>query len=245
MNYEEELKTILKGSYTNFLTNLGKHMHDPKFIETIKLLSKRKKIAYKTLEVPVTQLIPTQNEIDIHKSIYNPLNDPFLTELYLRTKKGIVAVDSKRIVTCGNGKYIIDGHHRWSQLLALNPQASILALDFYELEDPFQALEYTQIGVFMSIGYMPTATVTGPNLLIVNENILKNYIYQNLKNSAIQIFFKYQPHLRNIYDITEFIFQNLEIIRHKNTPIPNSLPRRIMPQTDEIEQKWFDNIPKI
>ncbi len=245
MNYEQELKKILKGSYTNFVINLGKHIHDPKFIETVKLLSSRKQIAYKTMEVPVTQLIPTQNEIDLYKSVYNPLNDPFLTELYLRTKKGIVAVESKRIVTCGNGKYIIDGHHRWSQLLALNPYAKILALDFYELEDPFQALGYTQIGVIMSKGYIPTAIVSGPNLLTVNEYKLKNYIYQNLNKSISQIFFKYHPQLKNMYDITEFIFQNLEIIRNKNTPIPNSLPRRAMPQTDGIDQKWFDLIPKI
>jgi hypothetical protein len=246
--YELEIQNILKNSYPDFLNNLGKHIHDKKFLDTIKYLSKHNKIAYKTTAVPVLQLIPTQSEIDINKSLLHTLRDPFLAELYIRTNRNIVAVEGKRIVTCGNGKYIIDGHHRWSQLLAINPYASILVLDFYELHDPFLAFKHIQLGIAADAGFIPTEIVKGQNLLTVSENFIRNYVLTNCNNSVLMIVQKYFSKITNKELFANFICRNLEILRSKNTPIPHAMKRHFLPQTSEKDGQignWINYFGKM
>lgn len=110
---QEIVQSVLKDSYSEFITKLGNNIKDSKFQNAIKLLSSFRSVTYNNLETPVTQLLPTQNEIDIDSSLKYPLTDPYTTEVYL--KGGIVAVAGKKLLQqiMENSllMVIIDGHN--------------------------------------------------------------------------------------------------------------------------------------
>ena len=72
------------------------------------------KVTYQTTTLPVKSLKPTQNEIGFDQSIKNILTDQY------GSLKSILAGNANvggPIVTY-NSQYVIDGHHRWSQVYA-------------------------------------------------------------------------------------------------------------------------------
>lgn len=105
----------------------------------------------------VKDLIPTQNEIDITKSLAYPLggevqnynadrmgdvaatwNNYYNTDPVMINKTGIVAYET-------DGKsYIIDGHHRWSGVMCCNPNANIGAYVISGNSAPMEVLKATQ-----------------------------------------------------------------------------------------------------
>jgi hypothetical protein len=249
------VQSILKDSYPEFVAKLGNNINDPKFVAAIKLLSSLRKIEYKSLEVPVTKLIPTQNEIDIEKSLKYPLKDPFTAELYLNG--GIVAVAGNKIITSNNGQYIIDGHHRWSQLYCINPRAMIVSYDLSDVKNPIHALEYTQLGIAGDVGMIPTATVTGGNMLTASKADIYDFIEKNIKPSVVDVFIRkgivkvpvisfstISPSYSPISQIQEYIWNNVQMMQMNNKPIMGAPSRSLMPQTD-IAPNWNMNAPRI
>jgi len=247
------VQNLLKDAYPEFVAKLGQNINDPKFVAAIKLLSSLRKIEYKSLEIPVTNLIPTQNEIDLSKSLSYPLTDPFTAELYLNGK--IVAVAGNKIITSNNGKYIIDGHHRWSQLYCINPNAMIVALDLSDVKDPFQALEYTQLGIAGNTGMVPTAVVKGVNMLTASKQEIYDFIANTIKSSVVDVFIKKGivkmtlggPTPTPTYvlnQIQEYIWNNVALMQARNKPIKGAPSRALMPQTD-MAPEWQQFAPRI
>jgi len=123
--YQNKLQSIFRQEYKSFVAALGGFAKDPKFRAFVKNADEVKSTV-KLVSIPVTKLIPTQNEIDVDKSLKFPLTNASAAQYAL--KGGAVKVAAP-IITF-NGKYIIDGHHRWSQLYAVNKDAKIVAYDF-------------------------------------------------------------------------------------------------------------------
>ena len=74
----------------------------------------------------VKDLLPTQNEIDVEKTL-KILKDPAAITLY---RSGRVETgDAVMTATYGNQLYIIDGHHRWSKVYICNPNGQIQSND--------------------------------------------------------------------------------------------------------------------
>jgi hypothetical protein len=247
------VQNLLKDAYPEFVAKLGQNINDPKFVAAIKLLSSLKKIEYKSLEIPVTQLIPTQNEIDLSKSLSYPLTDPFTAELYLNGK--IVAVAGNKIITSNNGKYIIDGHHRWSQLYCMNANAMIVALDLSDVKNPFQALQYTQLGIAANTGMVPTAVVKGVNMLTATKQDIYEFISKTIKPEVVDVFIKKgivkiisggpTPNPNYILNqIQEYIWNNISMMQAYNKPIIGAPSRALMPQTD-MAPEWQQYAPRI
>lgn len=110
----------------------------------------------------VQDLYPTQNFIGLENSIGFTVNNPDKAgssfKKMLMEKNPEVKVGSA--IWIFEGKYIIDGHHRWSQVYAFNPNAKITAVNFKcsEKLDPKQALAAVQ-GVIASVmGKVPVST---------------------------------------------------------------------------------------
>ena len=76
--------------------------------------------------VPVSNLCPTQNEISLQDSLEKPVANEFNC-IYDLIKGQSVKLGIP-IITC-NGKFIIDGHHRWLQAACVNPDATMETLD--------------------------------------------------------------------------------------------------------------------
>jgi len=241
---QEIVQSVLKDSYSEFIAKLGNNIKDSKFQNAIKLLSSFRSVTYNNLETPVTQLLPTQNEIDIDGSLKYPLMDPYTTEVYL--KGGIVAVAGKKIVTANNGKFIIDGHHRWSQLYIINPKAMIVSFDLTDIKNPMYALEYTQLGIAGQIGYVPTSSVKGTNLLLATKKQIYDYILKNITKPVVDIFvkiLKFNP-VNPIIEIQEYIWNNVKSMQKNNKPVAGAPSRNLMPQTDNA-LLWPSFAPRV
>ncbi len=227
--------------YPLFVRELGDNIKDPKFIDAIKSLSNEHPINFKTVNPIVGDLKPTQNEIDVDKSLKFPLTNADSARVCL--KGGVIAVAGKRIITAGNGKYIIDGHHRWSQVCALNPEAKIAAIDLSDVGDPMKALKSTQLGIAADLGKVPTAKVEGNNLLKMGKDALISYVEKTITPDVIEEF-KTAGKGDNAKSIGEFIWTNVEKMQKDNQPVSGAPERGIMPQTDDAT-KWQDLAPNV
>ena len=237
----QDLKNLLKMDYSLFVKELGDNIKDPKFINAIKSLSDKHPINFRTVAPVVGNLKPTQNEIDVDKSLKFPLTSPESARICL--KGGLIAVAGKRIITAGEGKYIIDGHHRWSQVCALNPSAKIAAIDLSDVKDPMKALKATQLGIAADLGKVPTANVQGTNLLKMSKDALISYVEKTITPDVIEVF-KNAGKGDNAKSIGEFIWTNIEKMQKDNQPVPGAPKRDIMPQTDDAT-KWQDLAPDL
>ena len=238
---EQELKDLLKIDYPLFVKELGDNIKDPKFIDAIKSLSDKHPLNFKSAAPKVGDLQPTQNEIDVDKSLKFPLTNADSARICL--KGGLIAVAGKRIITGGGGKFIIDGHHRWSQVCALNPEAKIAAIDLSDIKDPMKALKATQLGIAADLGKVPTAQVEGNNLLKMGKDALISYVEKTITPEVIEEF-KKAGKGDNAKSIGEFIWTNINKMQKDNQPVSGAPQRGIMPQTDDAKD-WQDLAPNV
>lgn len=236
---DNELQAILKDDYPTFVSKLGQNINDPKFREAIKLAADKAPIQTTDIDAPAKNLEPTQNEIDVDKSLKFPLTDPQSAENLL--KGGTVAIAGKRIVTGGGGKFIIDGHHRWSQSYVINPEISLAALDVANIKNPIDGLKAAQLGIAADTGKVPVASVQGSNLLKMGEEELKAYVIKTITDPVIEVFKKYKKgDTREA--IANYIWGNVAQMQSNNQPASGAPKRDIMPQTDTAPE-WKDDAP--
>jgi len=236
---DQKIKDLLKQNYATFVDKLNVDVKDKKFQDAIKSLSDKHPINFTEIDPVVGNLKPTQNEIDVDKSLKFPLTNAQSAEACL--KGGTIAVAGKKIITAGGGKYIIDGHHRWSQVCALNPAAKIAAVDLTDIKDPFKALKATQLGIAADLGKVPVATVQGTNLLKIGKDQLVAYVEKTITPDVLEIFKKYKKG-DDAAAVAEFIWTNVEKMQKDNQPVSGAPKRDIMPQTDDATQ-WQDLAP--
>lgn len=228
--FDNKLKQIFKQNYPGFVSALGKFVGDPKFRKFIKDTDTSKsQVSLKA--IPVSKLIPTQNEVDITKSLEFPLKkNPDSAKIALNG--GTVKVMSPIIVF--NGKYIIDGHHRWSQLYAMNKDAKIVAYDFTnpDITKPTDALKATQIAIVgAGATKIPTASAKGINLLTIGEAELKKYVQETIVDTVINLF-KEIKDIDGKDAIADYIWDNVSSMKKTSQPVAGAPKRDVMPQAD-------------
>lgn len=125
---KKTLKDIINSDYISFVKKLGDNIKDPKFqailnggYEDGQTLDEQIKV-HMDVSYKAKDLIPTQNQIGFEESFKGVLSNS-------KKAKNIILNDlsdfNNNRLLIGNGKYILDGHHRWSQIYFLNPQAEI------------------------------------------------------------------------------------------------------------------------
>jgi hypothetical protein len=236
---QQDVEHLIKHvpDYSEFVNKLADLAKDPKVQKFIKsgqldgnstddiLKSTRKFISVKELR-------PTQNEIDVDKSLKYPLT---VTKCLISYLDGgdVTVVDS--IVTY-NGKYIIDGHHRWSQLYAINPEARIDCFDLHGTDiDPISILKIVQLSIAGEIGTIPVSEVHGENLLKVDSKFLSTYIANTISKECTDIFVdRLNLDKTNAVDlISSTILRNVASMRKTSKPVTGAPERNVMPQTDQ------------
>ena len=237
----QELKKLLKMDYSLFVKELGDNIKDPKFIDAIKSLSDQYPLNFRTVNPTVGDLKPTQNEIDVDKSLKFPLTNADSARVCL--KGGVIAVAGKRIITGGGGAFIIDGHHRWSQVCALNPEAKIAAIDLSDIKDPMKALKATQLGIAADLGKVPVAKVEGQNLLKMSKDALVSYVTKTITPEVLEVF-KKAGKGDSPEAVGQFIWTNIDKMQKDNQPVSGAPERGIMPQTDDAKD-WQDLAPNV
>ena len=193
---------------------------------------------------PVGKLLPSQNEISLSSSLAFPLTDP--DSLRTAFNGGNVSVAGRQILTSADGQYIVDGHHRWSQLFLINPYANIGAADIGYVPNPKQALAQTQVALAAQTGWLEETTAGNDNLFTLDEAsfntqvaaIIDNGVKagQPTKPAVFAVFTEFldldgQTDEQKMVSIQNYLWSNVILMRNQNFYITGAPVRDVMPQT--------------
>lgn len=204
-----DLTTIDKMPYDKFIQTLGDSANDPKLKAAIasglKDGNKEDDVFNFTVEVgiPVRGCKPTQSEVVIKNSLEFPLKklDKSSLENLLTSTKGKSYTAGSPIVVFSDGStnYVIDGHHRWSQVHAVNPDAYITGIVMTSNvagTDPKEVLKAVQMAILKVVQdnaanpVLPAAKGAGDNpeanLFECSEAGLKKYVIENVSQTFLQ-----------------------------------------------------------
>ena len=235
----KELEKWLKyKNYDDYIKTLNKMLEDPKSASLLKdgfggILGDTK-LNFSVKNIPVSQLIPSQKEIDLDKSLKHALTKQ---KCFEKTFDNPIEIN-KPIVTFRQ-TYIIDGHHTWLQAIALNPKGKILAFNYDGNISPIQMLKAVQ-GTIAAVkaednnnnGKLPSNKSGGQNIYDndFNRKQIKKYIENNFDNSLVDIYCKYIKECKNKNDIITYLVNRLLDIKSNNYPFEYAPSRDEMPQ---------------
>lgn len=256
---EQTIKSKIIGDYETFVTYFKSIGSDQKVIRFLKGGGPKDKFSQAKVSINVKDLHPTQSEIAVANSLEFPLKDLTTFKKYLFNPNNI---EIKGPILTFNGTYIIDGHHRWSQLYCINSSATIVCIDLKSDEaTPHDALKAAQMSILALTNKIPTVDVGGsPNLLAISEDGLKTYIEthisETVKKYGLSRDQQYSKNSRgvkiqagpsagggmleisqgqsdgNLIKIMDWIWKNVSMMQQDNKPITNASKRDYMPQTD-------------
>jgi hypothetical protein len=139
--------------------------------------------------VPANQLTPTQKDIDFQKSFGDQMINKYKATTYALEDPVTMASPGGRIpLLTYKNKFILDGHHRWSQVMMTNPGASMTVsnLSGDALPNAEVALKATQLAIAALAGNVETKD-TDKNLLSVDEEYVKNYVRKNVTQEVLEL----------------------------------------------------------
>jgi len=187
-------------------------------------------------KLPASKLIPTQNVIEQGSSLNNLMSDRFNTlDSFLKGNPNIPPVITY------NGKYIIDGHHRWSQIYAVNPNSSVNVLDINGSLKPLDALKAVHMAIAADTGGLPLSNASGINMLTATKSQIIDLVTSNIQQKSIDIF-KKNGKGDTPESIADFIWNNVKMMQTKNAPVSGAPDRNVMPQTGDAPN--FDSLLK-
>lgn len=238
---EDQVKNLITKvtNYSDFVKQLGDLAGDSKvqaFIKAGKSDGDQDddKLTAVAKQIAVVDLRPTQNEIDVQGSLKWPLTKP--DSLMNCLKKGAVTI--KAPVVTYNGKFIIDGHHRWSQLYSMNKDGIINCVDLVGPKmNPINVLKIVQLAIAADLGNVPTAEVKGQNLLKLDGAGVAKYVIDTVTDDCIAVFNKMKKAQMGKLDSQKIagkiVVPNVMEMQKTGQPAPGAPKRDVMPQTDD------------
>ena len=139
-----------------------------------------------------------------------------------------------------NGEWVLDGHHRWSQAYAANPDVEIPVLNISGKLSPEQILMAVHTAIAAKSGKTDTrsANLKAGNLLTYSTEQVKQYVADELTQNARDVYAKFELTDDNL--IADYIASNVEQMRSKNGPEGWAPSRDFMPQPDDNNAGDFD-----
>lgn len=224
MNIEKSLKL----PYTKFV----KLLKDEAAKEKVRALIKSgredgfpddEKIKFSKGVVLTRNLQPTQRQLLIESSIKWAIIGKDGVGLQEILTGRPVEVNGKAIVTL-NGKYVIDGHHRWAEAFIMNPNSKIVNLDMQINIEPLEALKIIQLSIAANAGDIPFSSPKGTNLLHISKEAFTTFVKKNVTKKVLEMFVKTDD------ELAEYLWEHVEMLKKSNAPIKNAPDRVYMPQ---------------
>ena len=235
----KELEKWLKHkNYEDYVETLNKMLEDPKSAALLEdgfggILGATK-LKFSVQKITVSQLMPTQKEIDLDKSLKHAL---VKEESFKKTFSNPIEIN-KPIVTFRKN-YIIDGHHTWLQAIALNPNGKILAFNYDGDISPIQMLKTVQ-GTIAAVkaddnnnnGKLPSNKVEGPNFFSdkFDRKKIRKYLEDTFNDDLTDIYCEYIKECKDKNDIMKYLEERLLDIKANNYPFESAPSRDDMPQ---------------
>jgi len=271
----ETLKDIINLPYAEFIQKLtgktpptdGKDVADidPKVTKVLSMGKSDLKLEDEKVPVNTeantvaTSLFPTQAQIGLKDSIGflafilpDAVKNPLSGQAQFKNKKGEV----EKILTA-NGKYILDGHHRWSQTYIINPQAKVPSVDLgLKVSSEEEMLKVIQLAIASTYGKI-SMSAANADTDIYNPDILKKWNAEykiggdttlglvkavlegkcgipdggDIKNVEKFIdIIKEAKGLENREAVEKYLAGNADMLRNKNGKPESAPARAIMPQ---------------
>ena len=229
----KELEKWLKHKkYDDYVDTLNKMLEDPK----AKTLLEDgfggelgdTKLTFSVKEIPVSQLMPTQSEIDLDKSLKHALTKK---ESFEKTFTDPIEIN-KPIVTFRQN-YVIDGHHRWAETASFNPEGKMVCFDYDGDISPIQMLKAVQGAIAAVMAddndnneKLPSGKTQDQNLFDMSEKDIRSYINNTIIDDVVEIL---NFHDMDVNDLVE----NIISLQNNNYPEKGMPNRGEMPQTDK------------
>jgi len=143
--------------------------------------------------VAAAQLRPTQKDIGFKNSlkdqVTNPAWKPVNAVLF---DNPIVMGNPPGPVLTYNGKWILDGHHRWSQVMMTNPggKMAIANLSGPALSGPEEALKATQLAIAVQADAVKTKSLGGDDLMKSSPDAVGKYVMDNITDEVLELLVK-------------------------------------------------------
>ena len=248
-DYKKKIKSMVNSTmnYADFHKELNSILASSDkvaFKQAIRDFVASNKVTSTPKLIRVTDLKPTQNQILMNESIKLPLQDEATAENYLNCgTDGVTVVNP--IITAG-GKFIVDGHHRWSQVYALNPECKIKAIDLVNLSEPIAALKAAQLAIAVNANSLPVSAANGVNILgnALTESEYKSQILK-MMNYGVWLVFRKVKGFKTKEEVSNYIWGNILMMRTKNNHVAGAPNRSLMPQTDDKTVANVMNVDKI
>lgn len=228
-DYEQFVKILQSdGKSDAFLTYLRQHYKlGDDSIKTVK------KSGVEIGEITCNKLVPTQQNISLSKSL-GMINKPGWSESIINTPTE--AFNDPTITYAG--KYIIDGHHRWSKAYALNGgDCKIKVLNFPAIEGVTweDMLKATQLAIVASNPNAKLVNEVGnDNMLTSSDEEIKKFVIDNICDKVLQAM-KAKGRGDTKEAVAETVAKNVAEMRTSSQPVSGAAPRSVMPQTDQAE----------
>lgn len=238
-----------ESGYENFITALKRHPSSKKvnaFIAAGQLDGNQNddKFKFSSTDIPVTDLTPMQNEIDASSTLRFLLKHPDKLKGYVKSD-GPFSPAGKPIVVF-NGKYIIDGHHRWSEVYCGNNEASINCINVQIAGlEPLEVLKAVQASIAVQSGEIPTESVAGINLFDISQEEFAAYVDEHLTDNFVTNIESDHAILTKLSKtgvnddtmslIKDYIWSNIEQLKSTSQPIDGAPSRDLMPQTSHVD----------
>lgn len=176
--------------------------------------------------ISVAQLLPSQSEIGLDNSLSYPLKQD-CSQLFKGTVQIVAPIITYRKT------FIIDGHHRWSQLYMMNPKAKISAINFnYDQESPYRALRNFQGAIAVANKEVPKSYSKVNNVYEMSESAIEKYIDENISDACWKSLVKVGV-CEDRDSAIDYILDNALKLKTDNPPFANAPDREYMPQTNE------------
>ena len=238
--YDELIDTIRKSSYTKSIDFIDDIIKEPK-LKFLLSLGFGGNFASLNLNInqavlPVQTLVPTQSEIGLGESLdfiigaaknFKPAN---IDVCFDDEKTGVII---KRPIVTFNHNFIVDGHHRWSQIYITNPNANVKVINITGQLTVIALLKAIQSTIGSNTGNLNLKKVQGKNIFKISDNSINKYIKNNITETALEHLDKYYT------EPVEDLYQNVLQLKY-NTPHVSSFDREYMPQTSKDTDLFKD-----
>ena len=248
--YEDRLPKNMVAMYESLIRDIRKLSY-PDAVEFIEDIVKDRKLRFllslgfggelanvdlqsNTTYITAYDLIPTQSEIDISRSLVWSLNGKKSLEDYFKNKMTVVSP----IVTF-QGRYIIDGHHRWSQAYCTNPKLKVFCINYNGNLSITSMLKAVQATIGTNTGRIPKLNIQGKSFYDASEEEIRRYIEKNLTEKS-ENEYKMYVNCNTREDVVKYILHNCMLLKEHNQPVKDSQDRDIMPQTSKDPHVFTD-----
>ena len=241
---KKTLEAMIGAEYKDFVATLKNKVKDPKFQAFLSMglgdgSLPDDRVAVKPVSIPVKKLQPTQSQIGLADSL------GYLSETAPQGAKSLALGQVKpaniggRIITA-NGKYIVDGHHRWSQIYLINPNAEVPAINFTVkgvFDSPEGVLKLAHLSIAATDKAVPLKQADSATDVYKtggDRNKIKNILNQTVSDEMANVL---APHYKtdSKEGVVDRIADHAQLLYKETKAAAAAGPERgFMPQTAEL-----------